>query len=116
MSRVSVKNGTGVSRQSGSTSKYDANNKVLSQTYGAFADLRRELLQHGDFPAVVARHRGLGGDGALMQALHQAALVETFEHELEEGFGIETGFDFRKRLREAAMAGFIKPVFELRRG
>jgi len=43
MSRVSVKNGNGASRHAGSTSKYDANNKVLSQTYGAFADLRREL-------------------------------------------------------------------------
>lgn len=43
MSRVSAKNGNGASRHGGSTSKYDANNKVLSQTYGAFADLRREL-------------------------------------------------------------------------
>jgi hypothetical protein len=43
MSRASVKNGNGASRQAGSTSKYDANNKVLAQTYGAFADLRREL-------------------------------------------------------------------------
>ncbi len=41
MARVSVKNGNG-SRIAG-TSKYDAHNKVLSQTYGAFADLRREL-------------------------------------------------------------------------
>jgi SNF2 family DNA or RNA helicase len=36
MSKISVRNGTG-------TTKYDAHNKVLSQTYGAFADLRREL-------------------------------------------------------------------------
>jgi len=43
MSRVAAKNGNGASRHGGSTSKYDANNKVLSQTYGAFADLRREL-------------------------------------------------------------------------
>src|SRR6188508_560850 len=43
MSRVAAKNGNGTSRHGGSTSKYDANNKVLSQTYGAFADLRREL-------------------------------------------------------------------------
>src|SRR5215510_2988762 len=41
MARVSVKNGNG-SRTAG-TSKYDAHHKVLSQTYGAFADLRREL-------------------------------------------------------------------------
>lgn len=43
MAKAAVKNGNGASRHGGSTSKYDANNKVLSQTYGAFADLRREL-------------------------------------------------------------------------
>ena len=41
MAKVSPKTGNGA-RISG-TSKYDAHNKVLSQTYGAFADLRREL-------------------------------------------------------------------------
>src|ERR1039458_9129748 len=40
MSKISVRNGTG--RRMGTT-KYDAHHKVLSQTYGAFADLRREL-------------------------------------------------------------------------
>jgi len=43
MSRISVKHGNGAHRHGGATSKYDANNKVLSETYGAFADLRREL-------------------------------------------------------------------------
>jgi len=37
MSKISIRNGTG-------TTKYDAHHKVLSQTYGAFADLRRELF------------------------------------------------------------------------
>jgi superfamily II DNA or RNA helicase len=41
MSKVSGKNGNG-SRTNGNT-KYDANNKVLTQTYGLMADLRREL-------------------------------------------------------------------------
>ena len=40
MAKISVRNGT--SPRAGTT-KYDAHNKVLSQTYGAFADLRREL-------------------------------------------------------------------------
>ena len=40
MSKISVKNGTGLRA---GTTKYDAHHKVLSQTYGAFADLRREL-------------------------------------------------------------------------
>jgi len=48
MAKGSVKNGNGTSRHGGSTSKYDAHNKVLSQTYGAFADLRRELSDSKD--------------------------------------------------------------------
>src|SRR5437868_176814 len=41
MSRVSGRNGNG--SRSTTASKYDAHNKVLSQTYGVLADLRREL-------------------------------------------------------------------------
>src|SRR5208283_3597202 len=43
MPKISARNGNGASRHGGSTTKYDAHHKVLSQTYGAFADLRREL-------------------------------------------------------------------------
>ena len=49
MARVSRKNGT--TPRSISTTKYDANNVVLEKTYGAFADLRRELA---DSKAAVA--------------------------------------------------------------
>jgi len=41
MAKASLRNGNGT--RAGSASKYDAHHKVLSQTYGAFADLRREL-------------------------------------------------------------------------
>jgi hypothetical protein len=41
MPKVAIRNGT-AARGRGAT-KYDAHHKVLSQTYGAFADLRREL-------------------------------------------------------------------------
>jgi superfamily II DNA or RNA helicase len=41
MPRTPVRNGNGTPRNG--ASKYDAHHKVLSQTYGAFADLRREL-------------------------------------------------------------------------
>ena len=41
MSKVSIRNGNGP--RTAGTTKYDAHHKVLSQTYGAFADLRREL-------------------------------------------------------------------------
>ncbi|HEY5040389.1 MAG TPA: DEAD/DEAH box helicase [Verrucomicrobiae bacterium] len=40
MPRISARNGNGART---SATKYDAHHKVLSQTYGAFADLRREL-------------------------------------------------------------------------
>ncbi|MFO1475789.1 MAG: DEAD/DEAH box helicase [Verrucomicrobiota bacterium] len=44
MAKALVRNGNGPARRSGGgTTKYDAHQKVLSQTYGAFADLRREL-------------------------------------------------------------------------
>ncbi len=44
MAKLSIRNGTGASRAGGTSStKYDAHHKVLSQTYGALADLRREL-------------------------------------------------------------------------
>ena len=40
MPKVSIRNGNG---PRAGTTKYDAHHKVLSQTYGAFAELRREL-------------------------------------------------------------------------
>src|SRR5580692_7565833 len=40
MPKILVRNGNG---QRAGTTKYDAHHKVLTQTYGAFADLRREL-------------------------------------------------------------------------
>jgi len=40
MPKVAIRNGNG---SRAGTTKYDAHHKVLSQTYGAFADLRREL-------------------------------------------------------------------------
>src|SRR5512141_2716123 len=41
MARALVRNGNGL--RSAQASKYDAHNTVLSKTYGALADLRREL-------------------------------------------------------------------------
>ncbi len=40
MPKISVRNGNG---HKAGTTKYDAHHKVLAQTYGAFAELRREL-------------------------------------------------------------------------
>src|SRR6266403_5966268 len=49
MARVSIRNGNGDRAKQGS--KYDAQNTVLSRTYGALADLRRDL---SDSKAAVA--------------------------------------------------------------
>ena len=43
MPKILKRNGNGAPRNGGGATKYDAHHKVLSQTYGAFADLRREL-------------------------------------------------------------------------
>src|SRR5512146_662691 len=53
MARGFVKNGNGVRSQA---SKYDARDVVLSKTYGALADLRREL---SDSKAAVAEREDL---------------------------------------------------------
>ena len=54
MARLSGKHGNG--SRTASTSKYDAHHKVLTQTYGALADLRREL---SDSRAAVAEREDL---------------------------------------------------------
>jgi hypothetical protein len=44
MAKTAIRNGNGSARRGGiSSSKYDAHHKVLAQTYGALAELRREL-------------------------------------------------------------------------
>jgi SNF2-related domain/Helicase conserved C-terminal domain len=54
MARLIVRNGSGV--RGAQASKYDAQNTVLSKTYGALADLRREL---SDSRAVVGQREEL---------------------------------------------------------
>jgi len=53
MPKTAVRNGNG---PRAGTTKYDAHHKVLSQTYGAFADLRREL---SDSKATVSEREDL---------------------------------------------------------
>src|SRR3954451_18201611 len=43
MAKALIRNLSDSPRRGGSSTKYDAHQKVLSQTYGALADLRREL-------------------------------------------------------------------------
>src|SRR3954469_2683508 len=43
MAKALIRNRSDSARRGGNSTKYDAHQKVLSQTYGALADLRREL-------------------------------------------------------------------------
>src|ERR1044071_8380189 len=43
MAKALIRNRSDSPRRSGNSTKYDAHQKVLSQTYGDLADLRREL-------------------------------------------------------------------------
>src|SRR5512136_117103 len=54
MAKVLLRNGNG--SRATQSSKYDAHNTVLSKTYGALADLRREL---SDSKAAVTEREGL---------------------------------------------------------
>ena len=77
MSKVSGRNGNG-SRSNGNT-KYDANNKVLSQTYGVLADLRRELSDSKAKFKIVA-------SGSEFQTLTQSDCWSSFARERQEIF------------------------------
>src|SRR5213592_1841876 len=56
MAKALIRNRSDSPRRSGSSTKYDAHQKVLSKTYGALADLRRELA---DSKSAVAEREDL---------------------------------------------------------
>jgi hypothetical protein len=70
MARVLLRNGNGV--RSGQASKYDAQNTVLSKTYGALADLRRELA---DSKSAVAEREELLNSFAMCADSQRAWLL-----------------------------------------
>ena len=78
MPKVSVRNGNG-SRTAGTT-KYDAHHKVLSQTYGAFADLRRELSDSRE--TVTEREEILRGFAACPDSQRAWLLLEDYFEKL----------------------------------
>jgi superfamily II DNA or RNA helicase len=78
MPKVSIRNGNG-SRTTGTT-KYDAHHKVLSQTYGAFADLRRELSDSRE--TVTEREEILRGFAACPDSQRAWLLLEDYFEKL----------------------------------
>jgi superfamily II DNA or RNA helicase len=78
MPKASLRNGNG-SRTTGTT-KYDAHHKVLSQTYGAFADLRRELSDSRE--TVTEREEILRGFAACPDSQRAWLLLEDYFEKL----------------------------------
>ena len=77
MPKISIRNGNG---SRAGTTKYDAHHKVLSQTYGAFADLRREL---SDSKATVSeREEILRGFAACPDSQRAWLLLEDYFEKL----------------------------------
>src|SRR5215472_4203746 len=78
MARILLKNGNG-SRAS-QASKYDAHNSVLSKTYGALADLRRELSDSK--AAVGQREELLKGFASCIDSQRAWLLLEDYFEKL----------------------------------
>ena len=78
MPKVSVRNGNG--SRTAATTKYDAHHKVLSQTYGAFADLRRELSDSRE--TVTEREEILHGFAACPDSQRAWLLLEDYFEKL----------------------------------
>src|SRR5437867_1501963 len=78
MARVLSRNGNG--SRSVQASKYDANNTVLSKTYGAFADLRRELSD--STTAVAAREELLQNFASCADSQRAWLLLEDYFEKL----------------------------------
>ena len=100
MAKVLIRNGNG--SRSAQASKYDAHNKVLSKTYGAFADLRREL---SDSKAAVAeREEMLRSFAACADSQRAWLLLEDYFEKLSL-----SRKDFPEHGLVAAAAGRARP-------
>lgn len=106
MARVLTKNGNAA--RGGQASKYDAYNTVLSKTYGALADLRREL---SDSKAAVAEReellRGFAGCGDSQRAW---LLLEDYFEKLSLSRRDFPGTDWWPRLLGATGAARLEEV------
>src|ERR1700722_5185368 len=78
MAKGSARNGNGL--RSPSTTKYDAHHTVLSKTYGALADLRRELADSRE--DVASRNEILGQFSACADSQRAWLLLEDYFEKL----------------------------------
>jgi SNF2-related domain/Helicase conserved C-terminal domain len=106
MAKVLFRNGNG--SRSAQASKYDAQNTVLSKTYGALADLRRELA---DSKAVVAeREELLRSFAACTDSQRAWLLLEDYFEKLSLSRKDFPSTDWWPRLLAAQGAGRLEEV------
>src|SRR5712671_2424874 len=83
LGKVSLRSGNGA-RLAHAPSRYDAHHTVLSKTYGAFADLRRELAvlflrAKRSLPPELSGHADLARFAQVEQANREQRLVKQLE-------------------------------------
>src|SRR5277367_422918 len=98
MSKVALRNGNGL--RSPSTTKYDAHHTVLSKTYGALADLRRELADSKE--AVAHRTELLAQFSGCADSQRAWLLLEDYFEQLSLSRKDFAGEDWWPRLMAAA--------------
>jgi SNF2 family DNA or RNA helicase len=106
MARVSLRNGNGL-RSAGAT-KYDAHHTVLSKTYGALADLRRELSDSRE--AVAQRTEILSQFSACDDSQRAWLLLEDYFEKLSLSRRDFAGDDWWPRLLAAPHQGRLEQL------
>src|SRR5271169_866768 len=106
IARVLMKNGNAA--RSGQASKYDAYNTVLSKTYGALADLRRELSDSK--AAVGEREELLRGFAECADSQRAWLLLEDYFEKLSLSRKDFPGTDWWPRLLTAVGKGRLEEV------
>src|SRR5215471_11185465 len=106
MARALSRNGNG--SRTTQASKYDANNTVLSKTYGALADLRRELSDSK--AAVSEREELLRGLAACTDSQRAWLLLEDYFEKLSLSRKDFPGTEWWPRLMAAQGKGRLEEV------
>src|SRR6059036_3602873 len=106
MARALLRNGNG--SRSAQASKYDAHHTVLSKTYGAFADLRRELSD--STTAVAAREELLRSFASCADSQRAWLLLEDYFEKLSLSRKDFPSTDWWPRLLAAQGAGRLEEL------
>src|SRR5579863_7542796 len=106
MSKAALRNGNGL--RTPATTKYDAHHTVLSKTYGALADLRRELSDSRE--AVAQRTELLGQFSTCADSQRAWLLLEDYFEKLSLSRKDFSGEDWWPRLMAAQQKGRLEQL------